>query len=322
MGSHEQRIGVFFLVGLVLLAAAVELTIGSGWLHAKYPLQATFRNVQGLDVGADVRLAGIRVGRVAALAIDQDQVRVTLSIDQRYTIRKNATARLDFRALSGERFVEIDLGTPTAPAVAPGDTIVGDTPASLGDAIDRLTSVADSIGQLASSLDANTGRLLVSLSDVIEENRNALGNVTTHLGAVTEKLDRGTGTLGLLLNDPALYHQATAALTDVRHSVQDLGKVTQSLASGQSTAGKLLGPDDGLYSQLRDTVEHLSTAARNAQELTDDLRDGRGTLGKALSDDTLYNESLDTLRTAQRAAQSVEDLAPVSLLGTIISSLF
>jgi phospholipid/cholesterol/gamma-HCH transport system substrate-binding protein len=322
MGSHEQRIGVFFLVGLFLLVAAIELTIGSGWFQRQYTLYATFRNVQGLDIGADVRLAGIRVGRVAAVAIDQDQVRVTLAIDQRYPIKQNATARLDFRALSGERFVEIDLGTATAPVIAAGETIVGDTPAGLGDAIDRLTSVADSIGQLATSLDANAGRLLVSLNDVIEENRSAVGQVTARLGAVTEKLDRGTGTLGLLLNDPALYRQATAAMGDVRQSVRDLGKVTQSLASGQSTVGKLLGPDDGLYSQLRETVDHLSTAARNAQELTDDLRGGRGTLGKALSDDTLYNESLDTLRTAQRAAQSVEDLAPVSLLGTIISSLF
>ena len=322
MFSHEQRIGVFFLVGLLLLVAAIELTIGSGWFHPRYPLQALFRNVQGLDVGADVRLAGLRVGRVAALAIDQDQVRVTLLVDRRYPIKKNATARLDFRALSGERFVEVSLGTPEAPAAAPGDTIVGDTPASFGDAIDRLTTVADSIGQLATNLDANAGRLLVSLSDVIEENRTALGTVTAHLGTVTEKLDRGTGTLGLLLNDPALYRQATAAVSDVRQSVHELGQVTRSLADGRSTAGKLLSTDDGLYGQLRDTVEHLNTAARNAQELTDDLRDGRGTLGKALTDETLYNESLDTLRTAQRAAQSVEDLAPVSLLGTIISSLF
>lgn len=322
MLSQEQRIGVFFLVGLGLLIAAIELTIGSGWFRPRYALYATFRNVQGLDVGADVRLAGLRVGRVTDLAIVQDQVRVSLSIDQRYPVKQDATARLDFRALSGERFVEIDLGTADAAAAPAGATIQGDTPASFGDAIDKLTNVADTIGQVAANLDANTGRLLTSLNDVIDENRSALATVTTRLGSVTDKLDRGTGTLGLLLNDPKLYDQATAALGDVRQSVQEIGKVAQSLADGRSTAGKLLTADDGLYSQLRDTVSDLSVAARNAQEITDDLRDGRGTLGKALADDQLYNQSLDTLRTAQRAAQSVEDLAPVSLLGTIVTSLF
>ena len=39
-------------------------------------------------------------------------------------------------------------------------------------------------------------------------------------------------------------------------------------------------------------------------------------------DDALYDQSLDTLRTANRAAQSVEDQAPISILGTIVTSLF
>jgi hypothetical protein len=63
-------------------------------------------------------------------------------------------------------------------------------------------------------------------------------------------------------------------------------------------------------------------AARNAEEITDGLRAGEGTLGKALVDSSLYDQSLDTLRTANRAAQSVEDQAPISILGTIVTSLF
>jgi hypothetical protein len=109
---------------------------------------------------------------------------------------------------------------------------------------------------------------------------------------------------------------------DVQQSVQDLGKVAENLREGRGTLGKLLREDDGLYSQVRETVDNLSVAARNAQEITDDLREGRGTIGKALVDDTLYTESVDTLRTANRAAQSVEDQAPISLLGTIVTSLF
>ena len=182
--------------------------------------------------------------------------------------------------------------------------------------------MADSINDLATSLNTNSERLLGSLADVVEENRTALGDLTQGLASVTQKLDRGTGTLGLLLNDPALYQRANSALADVRQSVQDLGKVADDLSQGRSTLGKLMTQDDGLYSQMRETVDNLTVATRNAQEITDDLRAGQGTLGKALADDTLYNESIDTLRTANRAAQSVEDQAPISLLGTIVTSLF
>ena len=322
MLSKEQRVGLFFVVGLVLFFAAVELTLGLGVLERRYRLYATFHDVQGLDVGADVRLAGLRAGRVESMQIDGDRVRVALDIDRGLELKKDSVARLDFRALSGERFVALSLGTPTATRAEAGDTLEGESPASFGDAIDRLSSVADSINDLAANLNANSTRLLSSLADVVEENRSALGTLTQSLASVTEKLDRGSGTLGLLVNDPTLYEKATAAVTDVQQSVQDLGKVAANLREGRGTLGKLLREDDGLYSQVRETVDNLSVAARNAQEISDDLREGKGTIGKALVDDTLYTESVDTLRTANRAAQSVEDQAPISLLGTIVTSLF
>jgi phospholipid/cholesterol/gamma-HCH transport system substrate-binding protein len=322
MLSTEQRIGLFFLVGLALLAVAVELTIGLGLFRRRYQLAADFRDVQGLDRGADVRLAGLRAGRVEDLRLEGDRVRVTMAIDGHLTVRRDAVAKLDFRALSGERFVALTLGTPTAPPAQPGDVLEGETPASFGDAVDQMARVAESIEELATNLDAEAGRLLVSLADVVEENRGALGTLTANVASITEKLDRGTGTLGRLLHDPKLYDRVTDTMTDVRQSVQDLGALAHDLREGQGTLGKLMSNDDTLYVQIQETLDNLAVASRNAQEITDGLRAGEGTLGKALVDASLYEQSLDTLRTANRAAQSVEDQAPISILGTIVTSLF
>jgi phospholipid/cholesterol/gamma-HCH transport system substrate-binding protein len=320
--SNEQRIGLFFLVGLALLAVAVELTIGLGLFRRRYELQADFRDVQGLDRGADVRLAGLRAGRVEDLRLEGDRVRVTMAIDGNLTVRRDAVAKLDFRALSGERFVALTLGTPTAPPARPGDVLEGETPAGFADAVDQMARVAQSIDELASTLNAEASRLLVSLADVVEENRAAVGTLTGNLASITEKLDRGTGTLGRLLNDPKLYDRVTDTMTDVRQSVQDLGALAHNLREGQGTLGKLMSNDDTLYAQVQETLDNLAVASRNAQEITDGLRAGEGTLGKALVDASLYEQSLDTLRTANRAAQSVEDQAPISILGTIVTSLF
>jgi len=322
MLTNEQRIGIFFLVGLALLAVAVELTIGLGLFRQRYVLYADFRDVQGLDRGADVRLAGLRAGRVEDLRIDGDHVRVSMAIDGQYAVPRDAVAKLDFRALSGERFVALTLGTPTVPVAKPGEVLEGETPAGLADAVDQLAHVAQSIDELATNLNADASRLLTSLSDVVEENRSALNGLTTHVASITEKLDRGAGTLGRLLNDPKLYDRVTDTMADVQHSVREIGAVAQNLHEGQGTLGKLLAKDDTLYQQAQETVDNLSVAARNAQEITDNLRAGEGTLGKALVDSSLYDQSLDTLRTANRAAQSVEDQAPISILGTIVTSLF
>jgi phospholipid/cholesterol/gamma-HCH transport system substrate-binding protein len=322
MLTKEQRIGMFFVVGLVLLLIAIELTLGLGLLERRYPLYATFHDVQGLDKGADVRVAGIKAGRVDDLRIDQGRVVVKMELDSGVEVKRDSVARLDFRALSGDRFVAISLGTPTAPAVKPGDTIEGETPASLTDAVDQLASVADNIADLTDSLRANSERLLGSLADVVERNRDALGTVVDNFASITGKLDQGTGTLGLLLNDPQLYERVTSTMGDVRQSVEDIGQVAREIADGRSTLGKLATRDDGLYDRMRETVDNLNETAHNAQEITAGLRAGEGTVGKALTDEGLYEEAQDTLRTVNRATQSVEDQSALSLIGTIATSLF
>jgi phospholipid/cholesterol/gamma-HCH transport system substrate-binding protein len=321
MLSREQRIGLFFLTGLVLLVVTVELTLGLGVLHDRSTYYADFRDVQGLDRGADVRLAGLRAGRVTDMAIVGDHVRVTLSVDRALPVKTDALARLDFRALSGERFVSLDLGSPTAPRATSGAVLQGETPAGLADAVDRLAGVAQSIQQLADRLNQDGGRLLATLSQVVGENQDALGTLAQRLASVSEKLDRGTGTLGLLLNDPTLYDRATAALGQVHDAAHELAGVASTLQGGDGTLSRLL-TDEALASQVQDTVDGLAVAARNAQEITDDLRAGRGTLGKVLVDDQLHDTALDTLQTTNRAAQSLEDQAPLSILGTIVTSLF
>ena len=322
MLTREQRIGAFFAVGIILLFVAIELTLGLGLLRRRYPLYATFRDVQGLDSGADVRLAGIKAGRVDGMQIEQDHVRVTLLINGGLVVKKDSLARLDFRALSGERFVALTLGTPSAKPAEPGDTLEGETPASFSDVVDQLSGVAQNVNELVTSLNANSQRLLTNLADLIEQNRSQLDQITENVASITGKLDRGTGTLGLLLNDSSLYDRASAALGDVRQAVQDIGQVTHDLSEGRGTLGKLIREDGGLYAQVRETVDHLNEWARNAEEITASLRDGQGTIGKALTDDTLYSTGVDALRSMNRATQSVEDQAAISVLGTIVTSLF
>src|SRR5262249_14240328 len=157
--------------------------------------------------------------------------------------------------------------------------LVGETPLGIADAIDRLAAVATSVNELTTRLDADAGRLLGTLADVVEENRDTLTDLTQHLASVTAKLDQGTGTLGRLVNDPALYDRVTAAVGEVRSAAGDLGDIARRVNDGEGTLGKLVSRDDGLYVDLRDTATDLASTAHNAEEITTALRDGQGTLG-------------------------------------------
>jgi phospholipid/cholesterol/gamma-HCH transport system substrate-binding protein len=319
--SKEQRVGLFFLGGILLFVGFIEVTVGTGLFSRGYRVWAEFPDVQGLTTGAQVRVAGVKAGTVREIRLEPDRVRVGFDIDRAIQIYHNAVARLDFQALSGARFVTIDRGSPRSGPIAPGATIQGESPAGISEMVAELDRVGQSIGGLADSLNENQDRLLKTVNEMLEENREGFRQTVRNLGGITEKLNDGKGTLGKLLNDPTLYDQATATLASLRDSFGDIRRVTGRLARGEGTLGKLL-IDDGMYAELRETVADLNVTAANFADVSEHVKRGEGTLGRLVADDQLYQEAEGALRGVSRATQGIEDQAPISVVGTLLGSLF
>lgn len=319
--SREQKVGLFFLGGLAFFIAFLQLTVGIGFLSPGVRLWAEFHDVQGLTSGSQVRVAGVKVGTVGEIQLQPDKVRVALKLQRGVDVREDAVARLDFQALSGTRFVAIDLGSPDAKPLAPESTIPSEEPSGISQMVDELKQLATSMRDLSESLNENQDRLLTNVNAMIEENRQSFGRTLENLNGITDKLNSGQGTLGRLLTDPLLYEEATATLTALRESFGDIRKVSRRLASGQGTLGRLLA-EDGLYDDLRETVASLNVTARNFEDVSAQVRNGEGTLGRMLTDEALYEQTQDAVRGFTRATQGIEDQAPISVLGTLLGTIF
>lgn len=319
--TREQKVGFFFVGGVILFVGFIEFTVGTGLFKTGTRLSATFSDVQGLASGAQVRVSGVKVGRVERVELLPGHVRVSMLVDKDAPVHEDALARLDFQALSGTRFVAIDPGSPSAKKAADGATIRSEEPAGISQMVDELKNVGTSIRSLADSLNENQNRLLTTVNAMVEENREAITKTMTNLGAITEKLNSGQGTLGRLLVDSRLYDEAIAALASLRDSFGDVRKVTSRLAEGRGTLGHLL-EDDGMYDDLRDTIASLHVTARNFEDVSEQVRRGEGTLGRLVSDDTLYDQAQGALQGVSRATQGIEDQAPISVLGTLIGTIF
>jgi phospholipid/cholesterol/gamma-HCH transport system substrate-binding protein len=99
---------------VVVLAAAGFLfyagqTAGFRGPSDSYPLAASFRSADGVAVGTDVRLAGIKIGTVTRMALDAEsyEARVTLVIDQSVRIPEDSDIRVSQESLLGGSFLEI-----------------------------------------------------------------------------------------------------------------------------------------------------------------------------------------------------------------------
>ncbi len=313
--SNEQKVGFFFVVGIALVVLAIEMTVGIGLFTPTYHLFVNYPDVGGLQTGDTVQVAGLKLGRVDQIALQADGVRVQLRLDSKAVVHRDSIARLDYQALSGTRFIAISLGTPNTPALKDGDTLEGQTPLGITQMVDEMQSVAHSVQGLAESLNENQDRVLKSINAMIDENRGTVQHALENLDSITAKLDRGDGTMAKLLNDGSLYDRANAAMTDLQ-------KVTDRLASGKGDLGRLVNGDGALYDEVRETVASLNTTAANLEVVSNQIRNGEGTIGRMVNDDALYQEAEDAVRGLDRATAGIEDAAPISVLGTLVTTLF
>jgi phospholipid/cholesterol/gamma-HCH transport system substrate-binding protein len=108
----ELIVGVFVLVGIAALTyLAVKLgkleVIGSG---NNMEIQAEFDSVTGLKTGATVEIAGVQIGQVKRIDLNDDRAVVVLSIRRGVKLFGDAIASIKTRGLIGDKFVSISPG--------------------------------------------------------------------------------------------------------------------------------------------------------------------------------------------------------------------
>jgi phospholipid/cholesterol/gamma-HCH transport system substrate-binding protein len=107
----DLGVGIFVLVGLIAL----------GWMSAKlgrvdflgksgYVVSADFPTVGGLKTGSTIEIAGVEVGRVERILLQDYQARVVMVIQPQVKLQEDSIASIKTKGLIGERYVRISPG--------------------------------------------------------------------------------------------------------------------------------------------------------------------------------------------------------------------
>ncbi len=124
--KNDVWVGLFVIVGLlaILFLALKAANLLSLSFQSEYRVVAKFDNVGGLKPRAAVKSAGVVVGRVESIVLDDKafQARVTLSLESRYAFPKDSSLKILTSGLLGEQYVGIEAGADGANLGA-GDTI-------------------------------------------------------------------------------------------------------------------------------------------------------------------------------------------------------
>jgi phospholipid/cholesterol/gamma-HCH transport system substrate-binding protein len=106
-------VGIFGLVGIAALSV-LAFTLGRIPLVAvpHYTLYAMFDNVSGLKVNDAIQIAGVKVGKVAAITLSQknERARVTLQMHEGIMVDEDAIASIKTSGIIGDKYVAISIG--------------------------------------------------------------------------------------------------------------------------------------------------------------------------------------------------------------------
>ena len=109
--SIETAVGIFIIIGLACMAY-LSIKLGDVDLFGseQYTVKARFTNVSGLKKGSTVEIAGVQVGKVSKIYLDNYQAFVELMINPGIKLQEDAIASIRTQGIIGDKYVKISPG--------------------------------------------------------------------------------------------------------------------------------------------------------------------------------------------------------------------
>ena len=346
--SSEIWVGIFVVIGIVLLAAmTLKVEKFQFGKEKGYLLNVYFDSATGLDRNSPVRIAGVRVGNVERMDLEQGKARVTFRLPFNILLYKDAKAYVKTEGFLGEKYVEVTPGTSTYPKMEPNGVIEqGASQADLEQFLSNMSGIREDIKDVVKPLEEvlkvvdtrkvkgmidNFSDFSGQLTGIANESKKAFQKGTeafSRLEEIGEGVKRGEGTLGKLVTDDTIYEEAKKTIEVAKEAVETvknaaesaketvdmLKDVSERIERGEGTLGKLI-KDESLYQEAKETIQSVKGIAEKVEK-------GEGTLGKLVSDDTLLKEAEKTMKKVQKAAEGVEEQTPISVLSIIMGLFF
>ena len=321
--SIEVKVGILILVSLGILAAFV-LVMGGLSFQSTYVVYVDFDNPGGLQSGAPVRIAGVKVGDVDELefkggVIDPQVnrrvlVRAKLKIQSKVksTIHDDADFYVTTQGVLGEQFLQIDPGSPNHPALAENAIVKGIDPPRLDlflakayELLDTTVTGIKNNRELLSDMATNADQLLKNMNGVLGDNRERINRTMENLEKLSVEANALTKDAHAKINDPRVERTLSnidAISADIRKDSGPMMKDAKEALANVNRASAVVGSPEGAE-KLKKTMQDLSdlasradATATDAQAIVAHIKKGDGTVGALVMDEEVYDDVQEMLR--------------------------
>ena len=259
--SNELRLGIFVTIGIFAILLTIML-LGNYSLTSKYIINSYFDNTAGLPKKAKVKIAGVNVGNIKDIVLENGKAKVILIIDRNIKIYSNASAKIVSMGIIGTKYIDINPGTSTNKLLEHGGTINTSTEKSLEemvenatqqinilltnaceglnkqffqnlyDTVENLKKVSENISnkeKQISQIIENFNNFSANLQEITSKNKDDIRDIVIQLKTVSEKIDTiinkinsGNGTIATLINDEQMSKNIKETVSEVKVTVDQL----------------------------------------------------------------------------------------------------
>ena len=298
---NEVKIGILALVAILAAFWGFKFIQGSNLFSSAQTYYVAYKDVAGLTVGTPVQIAGVAVGTVNQIALDQQKkmVVVTLEVKKNVNVPVGTKAYISTVSLLGEKAVQLEYDKPCfgdGDCAEDGSYLDGSSKGILASFLgtDPDADPAEGIkSQLGEAVDSIRWTLFSPESD------NPIAQSSRDLATTMENLKFATARLQQIMD---------ANSREINTTFDNLASLTSTINSKEATIGRILDNADSLSAnlsglQLEETVAEVNTsivrlrgtldeadkALGGVTNVMNDVQEGKGTLGKLLTDDEIYN---------------------------------
>ena len=269
--TREIKTAILCITAILLFIWGYSFLKGKNLLSDNKTLYVQYDNVEGLDAAAPVTINGLVVGKLNGITIDDatGKLTVELQINNDFPISKSSVVSIYEPGIIGGKQVKIIPNLIDKTLAENGDMLQGST--QLG-----LTAV---LGQKLEPLQVKVEAMIVSADSLI-------GNLNKVLDAKTKENLKST--IANLDKTMIEFHGASKSLNGML--AENKTKISSTMTNLEKASTNFSSISDSLAkANLGKTVKDLQKTLATIDKIMLDMEAGKGTMGKLLKDDALYN---------------------------------
>ncbi len=274
LSAPEFKVGLLVLI-VAGIIAGMSLSVSSDTSYLSSHKDAWFylEDASGLVEKSGVRMAGIQIGIIKKIRLENGQARIEMSLEGDAPITKSARIEIRPNGILGDKHVEIISGDPRDPPLRSGEQfLVVDDRASMDRLINEVAKITKNLTVVTENIKAATdgdidkpiGRIVHNVETITKNLADFTDGQKENITAIVENLRDTTDSINELVNeegDASIKATLQRSLARIDNAMKNIDEVTTKINSGKGTIGKLINDET--------TVTELNTAISGVNQFLD-----------------------------------------------------